>query len=256
LNLQKIKSKWISQIRSFLHRLEALSPEWQSFARQNHAAAQLIVELHRRRLTYCSRLKLIRLFESVQHVVQNRIPGIFVEAGCGLGGSAILIAKHKPADTPFFLYDVFAMIPPPGPNDGRDAHRRYEEIHHGASAGIGSDLYYGYEKDLMGKVVSYMHHFEIDVATDRITLIKGTFEETLQLQQPVALAHLDCDWYDSVKICLERIKPWLGAGGRIVFDDYYSYSGCRRAADEFLNENPDFEIVLKKQSLTIQKNPA
>ena len=33
--------------------------------------------------------------------------------------------------------------------------------------------------------------------------------------------------------CLTRIAPRLVSGGRIVLDDYYAWSGCRAAVDEY-----------------------
>ena len=51
---------------------------------------------------------------------------------------------------------------------------------------------------------------------DRLTLIQGLFQDTLQLDEPVALAHLDGDWYESTMTCLTRIAPLLVPGGRIV----------------------------------------
>jgi hypothetical protein len=67
-----------------------------------------------------------------------------------------------------------------------------------------------------------------------VELIQGLFQETIEGDDPVALAHLDGDWYESTKVCLERIAPRLSPGGRIVIDDYDAWSGCKTAVDEFL----------------------
>ncbi|MGH3995778.1 MAG: TylF/MycF/NovP-related O-methyltransferase, partial [Pseudonocardiaceae bacterium] len=56
--------------------------------------------------------------------------------------------------------------------------------------------------------------------------------------EPVALAHVDADWYESVKTCLERIVPRLVEGGAIVLDDYDSWSGAKTATDEYLAAHP------------------
>ena len=45
------------------------------------------------------------------------MPGIFVEAGCALGGSTIVIAHAKEQERPLRVYDVFDMIPPPTAED-------------------------------------------------------------------------------------------------------------------------------------------
>lgn len=55
----------------------------------------------------------------------------------------------------------------------------------------------------------------------------------MTIDQPVALAHVDVDWYDPVKTCLERIVPRLSVGGAVVLDDYHDWGGCRKAADEY-----------------------
>ena len=65
-------------------------------------------------------------------------------------------------------------------------------------------------------------------------LKRGLFEDTLHPTGPVALAHVDSDWYEPVRLCLSRIAPHVPQGGLIVLDDYHDYGGCRQAAAEFL----------------------
>ncbi len=48
-------------------------------------------------------------------------------------------------------------------------------------------------------------NFGIDVIDNNISLVKGFFEDHLIIDKPVVLAHIDCDWYDSVSTSLERI---------------------------------------------------
>jgi hypothetical protein len=56
------------------------------------------------------------------------------------------------------------------------------------------------------------------------------------------LAHLDGDWYESTMTCLERIAPRLVPGGRIVLDDYDTWSGCRTAVDEYFKDRKGFRL--------------
>jgi asparagine synthase (glutamine-hydrolysing) len=72
--------------------------------------------------------------------------------------------------------------------------------------------------------------------------VRGLFEDTIRLDGPVALAHLDGDWYESTMTCLTRIAPLLVSGGRIVLDDYYTWSGCRRAVDEYFADREGFRF--------------
>ena len=80
----------------------------------------------------------------------------------------------------------------------------------------------------------------MEVAAHRVELVRGLFADTIRLQEPVALAHLDGDWYESTMTCLERLAPLISPGGRIVLDDYYAWSGCRGAVDDYLAEHPGF----------------
>jgi len=59
----------------------------------------------------------------------------------------------------------------------------------------------------------------------------------------IALAHLDCDWYDPVKLYLERTAEVLSPGGLMILEDYNDYDGCRKAADKFLAANSPYELV-------------
>jgi hypothetical protein len=54
----------------------------------------------------------------------------------------------------------------------------------------------------------------------------------------VALLHLDGDWYESTKICLDHLYANVSSGGFVVIDDYGTYDGCRRAVDAFLAALP------------------
>jgi O-methyltransferase len=154
--------------------------------------------------------------------------GDYLECGVALGGSAAVIGSLMPADRTLQLYDTFGMIPPPGDGDDQESQKRYEQIARGESAGIGGGEYYGYVEDLEGQVTRTLERFGV-----RAVRHPGLFEDTLD-PGPVAFAHIDCDWYDPVRVCLERIYPRMGEGGMLVIDDYFDWSGARRAVDEFL----------------------
>lgn len=216
-------------------------------------AAALIAEIRAANLSYCGRPKLENIAEAAQRVIEDRVPGGYLEAGVALGGSAILLGRLKPADVSLDLYDVFGMIPPPGDNDGEDAHKRYEEISSGASAGLNGDLYYGYVDNLLEKVKGNLRQFGLEPDGGSIRCIPGLFEDTLHPAGAIALAHIDCDWYDSVWTCIERIAPRLSPGGVIIFDDYSSYSGCRSAVDEWLAQTPEMETLFHKRSLGLRR---
>ena len=165
-----------------------------------------------------------------------------VEAGTARGGSAIVLAAAKSRDRPMKVYDVFGMIPAPGERDGDDVHARYEQIAGGEAKGVGGATYYGYRDDLYHEVEASFARHDVPVGEHNVELVRGLFEDTIRLDEPVALAHLDGDWYESTMTCLERIAPRLVPGGRIVLDDYYKWSGCRRAVDEYFAAHDGFTL--------------
>lgn len=208
------------------------------------AAPEIVRAVTAEGLSYLGRVALQELLAQVQRIEAEGIPGGVLEAGCARGGSAIVIASAKSRARPFTIYDVFGMIPPPSEKDGSDVHARYEAILAGNAAGLGGRPYYGYQADLYEEVIANFARYHLPVEQNNIRLCKGLFQETLHLHEPVALAHIDGDWYASVKVCLERIAPWLAPGGALVIDDYYHWSGCRMAVDEyFADKSADFRIV-------------
>lgn len=92
---------------------------------------------------------------------------------------------------------------------------------------------------------------------EMLQLHKGLFEETWDGAAigRIALAPIDCDWYDPVdfspKVCAER----LSEGGLILIDGYNDHGGCRSTVDEFLRSCPGFTMdlgmnpILHKKSL-------
>jgi hypothetical protein len=194
----------------------------------------LMARIRAEKITYLSDRKLASLVSTARAIEEAGLPGSFMEAGCALGGSAILLASVKSNERPLQVYDVFGMIPAPTQDDTPDVHERYQIIVHGESAGIGGDLYYGYQRDLYETVQRNFSHFGIRLEPQSVSLIKGLVQDTLQPNGPIALAHVDVDWYEPVMTCLQRVFPQLVVGGSIILDDYHDWGGCRKATDEFL----------------------
>lgn len=194
----------------------------------------LIDKLKNGNLTYLSNNKLAAISNTVRDVENRGIDGMFIEAGCALGGSAILISTLKSKQRVLGVYDVFGLIPAPTADDTEDVHQRYRVIVEGKSKGIGDDKYYGYEEDLLQKVKDNFSDFGIDIAGQNVRFIQGLLQDTMAVDGQVAFAHIDVDWYDPVKTSVERIFPNLVVGGSIIFDDYFDWGGCRKAVDAFL----------------------
>jgi O-methyltransferase len=151
------------------------------------------------------------------------ILGAIVECGVLDGGTAALMACSTKS-RPVHLFDSWEGLPEITAEDG-DA---------GMWAG-----------DVVGsprRVVSVFKSLGIDMS--RVTFHKGWFDQTFPVAKidRVAILHVDGDFYQSVKISLEKWASLMSKGGYIQIDDYDSFSGCRKAVDEFLASRPDLTL--------------
>lgn len=245
--MTSIQSSLSSLRAKVLHHLK----QWY-YRKANPLGEQIV----RQNLTYLSLGALYNIHAAVKTIEKQGVKGQFIEAGCALGGSTIQIGKSKSTDRVLKVYDVFGMIPPPSPKDGTAVQQRYEEIESGASKGIRGETYYGYETHLLEKVKQHLRQFGLS-EEDHIHLIQGLYEDTLFPDSPIAFAHIDCDWYESVRTCLERITPHLSDGGLIVMDDYFDWEGCKTAVDEYFSAHhyqQTFTFREKSRKLYIYKN--
>ncbi len=235
----------LKKIRYALHlaRLAILEP----------AAFQTIRTVRREKLSYLGFSALYDLYSTVRQVERARLPGIMIEGGCALGGSALVMASAKQPQRPFFIYDTFELIPPPGTGDGQDAQERYQKIISHESEGIRGDAYYGYIPNLLERIEANFERYHLPANQHQIHLVKGLFQDTMQVSEPVSLAHLDCDWYESVMTCLTQIEPRLVPGGVLIIDDYFDWSGARSAVDEYFADKHENYMFVTKSRLHIQK---
>lgn len=151
-----------------------------------------------------------RLIDSIE---AEGVAGMVVEAGVAKGGSALALAAAMRDGRCLHLFDTFQGIPPPSANDGKDVHDRYAVI----KAGKAGKGYYGYMPDLAGFVAS--HFVKVELGLTPPTMHAGLFGDTMWPAGPIAFAHIDGDWFQSVTDCLSRLVPCLAPGGSIVLDD-------------------------------------
>src|SRR5690348_17155627 len=131
--------KW--SLITLIHRLRArMTGSSSALNGLSPVVVELIHTVRQKNLTFLSNRKLARLARLCEIAVLANSKGLFIEAGCALGGSAILLARHKPKGSDLRVYDVFAVIPEPSVRDGPDVHRRFETISRGEAAGLGGDV--------------------------------------------------------------------------------------------------------------------
>lgn len=204
-------------------------------------APTLVRRVKAARMTYLSYQKLNSLHRLLENTFRAFPDPLLVEFGVALGGSAAIMVRMIQAHQRgrFQGYDMFGMIPPPSDKDEADSHARYQTIASGQATGLRGDKYYGYEEDLMARVLDNFAKLGIDLKQPNHELIKGDFRQSFVAPAgPIHLMHIDCDWHDSVVFCLEQAHRHMASGGLIVVDDYHWYRGCREAVDGFLAKHP------------------
>lgn len=223
---------------------------------RNSKLVGIIDHVIKDRLTYLSTASMNGIVRCIEDVELKKIPGDLCEFGVALGGSALVIASSLANKRRFYGFDVFGMIPPPGPDDDPQSHERYDTISGGKSKGIAGDVYYGYREDIFEFVKSKFDEYDLAIDGDRINLVKGEFSETLPKIADIttiAVSHIDCDWYTSVIETLRFSAAHMAVGGYIIVDDFNAWGGARRATLEFLQENNNYDIVVARPHAILKK---
>jgi O-methyltransferase len=86
-----------------------------------------------------------------------------------------------------------------------------------------------------------------DLYDDSIQLMPGWFSKTLPVMNQkinkIALLRLDADFYQSTLDVLTHLYPKLSANGICIIDDYGGFTECRKAVDEYRQQNNIDEVM-------------
>jgi len=170
------------------------------------------------------------LFQSLNYISRNRLPGDIVECGCFLGGAGIFMALLRDhlgiSDKTIYLFDSFEGFPK-GEEDAM------------LGKPVKSSRYADTEADVRDNIAQ--------AAPDcgRIELIRGFVEQTLPdfRSGMLCLLRLDTDFYNSTKIEFETLYDRLVPGGVLIVDDYGMFAGSRKATDEFFAARENLPLL-------------
>jgi O-methyltransferase len=199
------------------------------------------------RFTMLGPEKLFALIQAVRYVARHAVPGDLVECGVWRGGAvmaaALTLAQLGVRDRRIFLYDTFSGMPPPTDADWRpDLDPR--ELFARRRTGPGSSDWCRAGVDEVRRNLASLPY------PDRLfELVEGRVEDTIPgtLPDSIAILRLDTDWYESTRHEMEHLMPRLVPGGVLILDDYYNWTGSRRAVDEYL-EREKIPILLTRVS--------
>jgi hypothetical protein len=146
------------------------------------------------------------------------IPGDYADFGTWRGGSLYLVAetwRRLEQNRDLFGFDSFAGLPPTSARDGA-------ALHHGQFADADPHE---------------VRAFFDARGLSRVHLVQGWFHQTIHAihGRTLALAHIDCDTYDSTVAVLPRAWDALAPGAFLVVDDYAhpDCPGVTIAVEEF-----------------------
>ena len=183
--------------------------------------------------TYEGNFRYSRRLLYLEHLLKlvEQVEGRIVECGVGPGRSIFafsLLTQFVARSREIWGFDTFEGMPAPTTQDG-EANRNM--------AGV-----WVYPQ---AQVVDLLEHNGLDptFVRNKITFVPGLLDESLPHYDggPIALLHLDIDFYESYRTALKYLWPHVAAGGIVVFDEYLkpSWPGATQAVDEFFAERPE-----------------
>lgn len=161
------------------------------------------------------------------------IPGALVECGCQNGGSAAALALGLGVERKTYLFDTFAGVPKPEPEDGDKAMSRWETSQPNGWA--------------LGSAKSARECLKA-IGVKGAKLVTGDFADTLPKADtgPIAVLHIDSTLYRSTKTALERLYPDVVEGGLIIVSAYHHWPGVKLAVMEYFRaEMPTLKTLEK-----------
>ncbi len=180
--------------------------------------------------------RLSRIWNFAHNVGKEELEGAFVECGTYKGGSAaMLISNAERRDV--WLFDSWDGCPEPTEHD----------VDRNGNPGQRGEFSSSYEafEELLSRLPAYQCAVHIR---------KGWFQDTVPSSRDeigkIALLHLDGDWYESTKVCLESLYDGIVPGGILIIDDYGYWNGCKKAVDEFF-ENRSIQLVQKDDTQAV-----
>jgi O-methyltransferase len=171
--------------------------------------------------------RLFSLYNLARKVCEQNITGNVVECGVAAGGTSALLAAtvqaHGEQARKIFSFDTFEGMPAAS---ALDTH----EGQHAEATGWGA----GTCAAPMDSLLELAGKLQV---RELIQPVKGLFAETLpqhkQFIGPIALLHVDGDWYSSTMDVLGNLYDQVVPGGYVQVDDYGFWEGCKRAVTEF-----------------------
>ena len=155
------------------------------------------------------------------------LEGDFCEAGVAAGGQLVNMHECHPSKR-IFAFDSFAGIPTHCDEDKEwtEAYGKGENDQRKSGGITNVPL-----ENCKGQIRRFIPNLA------RFVFIPGWFIDTLPAltTERFSIVRLDCDLYESYKVCLKELYPRLTVGGYLIIDDW-GLSGCQAALKEYFGD--------------------
>lgn len=172
--------------------------------------------------TMVGRLRLEALEKACLTVLDEQVPGDFVECGVWRGGCAMLmkaVLVDRLEQRRVWLFDSFQGAPEASmKQDEGDTHSDYDNIF------------------AVPLEVVQDNFRKLNLLDRHVYFREGWFRDTIPAATDLAcisVLRLDGDLYESTIQPLEFLYPKVSRGGYVLVDDYHILPGCRQAVNDY-----------------------
>ncbi len=193
---------------------QTYNPQLRLYGRDWPSVAHTMIGHHR----------MLNLRLVMEYVIENNIPGDFIETGVWRGGACIyaraILKAFGDTQRKVWVADSFEGLPKPDesnyPADKGDKHHTYEQLC------ISLD-------EVKNNFALY------DLLDDQVQFLKGWFKDTLPTApiDQLAVLRLDGDMYESTMDGLNNLYHKVSPGGFVIVDDYGAVPACAKAVNDF-----------------------
>ena len=161
-------------------------------------------------------------------VIENKVPGDFIETGVWRGGACIfargICRAYGENNRTIWVADSFEGLPKPN-------EKKYK-------ADVGDKHY---KIDLLAVTIDQVKaNFKCyGLLDEQVKFLKGWFSETLPTApiEKLAILRLDGDMYESTMDALVSLYPKVSPGGYVIVDDYHDIQSCKLAINDYMNNH-------------------
>jgi O-methyltransferase len=224
--MEQLRQMYLDLMRRTILGFTFRDPSWQHKGVFNHQARMDGEDWPVLAHSMVGDARLRNVQELLEKVIEDNIPGDFIETGVWRGGTCIFAAAVLKAwnitDRNVWVCDSFQGLPRPKPFeypvDSNDTHFMVQFL---AVS----------QEEVTQNFIGY------NLLSDQIKFVKGWFSDTLPkipTDTKLAILRLDGDMYESTIVALENLYSKLSLGGYVIVDDF-GLENCRKALSDFRN---------------------